>query len=90
MTKLSEEELAAALGRLAGWQQDRNAIRRVYEFADFGEALRFVKRVADLAEAADHHPDILIHYRQVTLTLWSHDVGAVTGRDLDLARKIDG
>ena len=51
--------------------------------------MRFVHRVADLAEAHNHHPDMHIEYKRVTLTLWSHDVGAVTKRDLRLAHAID-
>ena len=90
MAILNDEELAAALGRLPGWQQERNAIRRVYEFTDFREAMKFAARVADLAEAANHHPDLLVRWGRVTVTTWSHDVGGVTKRDLALARAIDG
>lgn len=87
---LNDEEVAAALAQLPGWQQERAAIRKIYEFRDFVEAMKFVHRIADLAEAADHHPDITVRFRQVTLTLWSHDRGGVTRRDLDFARRIDG
>lgn len=89
MAILNDEELAAALARLPGWQQERNAIRRVYEFADFREAMKFAVRVADLAEAANHHPDLLVQWGKVTVTTWSHDVGGVTKRDLALAHAID-
>ena len=87
---LTDEQLAAGLARLPGWQQERNAIRRIYRFADFFEAMKFVHRVADLAERADHHPDLLIQLGQVTLTLATHSAGGLTTRDLDLARTIDG
>jgi 4a-hydroxytetrahydrobiopterin dehydratase len=81
--------LAAALARLPGWTRVGHAIVRTYPFADFRAALAFVNRVGDLAERQSHHPDIEIHYNQVRLTLWSHDVGGVTERDLALATAID-
>jgi len=88
MPLLNDEAIAAALARLPGWQQERTAIRKIYEFPDFAEALKFVHRVADLAAEADHHPVILIEFNRVTLTLSSHDAGGVTRRDLDLATRI--
>jgi len=88
MPLLNDEAIAAALARMPGWQQERNAIRKIYEFHGFLEAMKFVHRVADLAAEADHHPVILIESNRVTLTLWSHDAGGVTQRDLGLASKI--
>jgi 4a-hydroxytetrahydrobiopterin dehydratase len=81
--------LAAAIARLPGWTRVGHAIVRTYSFADFRAALAFVNRVAELAERQNHHPDIEIHYNQVRLTLWSHDAGGVTERDLELAAAID-
>jgi 4a-hydroxytetrahydrobiopterin dehydratase len=72
-----------------GWTADGNALVRTWRFQDFKAAMIFVNGVAALAEKAGHHPDIAIHYNEVTLRLWSHDAGGVTGRDLDLARRID-
>ncbi|MHC4939444.1 MAG: 4a-hydroxytetrahydrobiopterin dehydratase [Planctomycetota bacterium] len=86
---LTEEQIAAALAELPGWQQDANRLRRIREFEDFAGAMRFANRVADLAHAYDHHPEIHIGYRTVTLTLWSHDVGGVTERDLEFARAVE-
>jgi len=88
MSTLSDEELAAALAELPGWQQEGDAIRRVYEFESSRDAMQFVYRVADLAEARNHHPDIDVRYRQVVLRLRSHDVGGVTSRDIGLARTL--
>ena len=65
-------------------------ITKLYKFPDFKEAMGFVNRVADLAEEADHHPDILIRYNKVTLTLSTHSAGGLTEKDSQLARKIDG
>jgi 4a-hydroxytetrahydrobiopterin dehydratase len=81
--------LDAAVARLAGWQRVGRAIEKVYRFGDFREALAFVNRVGELAERQQHHPDIAIHYSEVTLTLWSHDRGGVTMRDVKLAQAID-
>jgi 4a-hydroxytetrahydrobiopterin dehydratase len=86
---VDEAAVAAALARLPGWTRAGRAIERTYRFADFRGALAFVNRVGDLAERQNHHPDIAIHYNEVTLTLWSHDAGGVTERDVRLAGAID-
>lgn len=86
---LRPEEIRERLADLPGWELDGKTIRRRLRFADFPAAIAFVNRVADAAEAADHHPDILIHYREVTLTLWTHTQGGVTRKDLALAATID-
>ena len=86
---MRDEAVAAALARLPGWQQEERSLRKVYEFSDYREACKFVHRVTDLAEEADHHPDLLLSYRRVVVTLTSHDKGEVTRRDLDMAARID-
>jgi len=86
---LDEAALGAALARLTGWRRAGRAIEKAYRFADFRAALAFVNRVGELAERQQHHPDITIHYSEVTLTLWSHDAGGVTARDVKLAEAID-
>jgi len=88
MPLLSADELSARLSRLSGWDRKGNEIHRTFSFADFKESMAFVNRVAELAEAADHHPDIDIRYSKVTLALTSHDAGGLTERDFDLAEKI--
>lgn len=90
MSRLDEPGVAAALRATSGWQRSGQAIRRVYRFAGFREALAFVNRVGALAEAAGHHPDIDIRYNTVTLALTTHDAGGLTTKDFDLARAIDG
>ncbi len=72
-----------------GWENNGAAITRLYKFSDFKEAMTFVNRVAGLAEAADHHPDILIRYNKVQLTLSTHSAGGLTEKDFALARQID-
>ena len=86
---LDDAALAAALARLSGWGRAGRAIEKAWRFADFRTALAFVNRVGELAERQQHHPDIAIHYSEVTLTLWSHDAGGVTTRDVKLAEAID-
>ena len=88
MDPLSESEIAGRLARLPGWERQGQAIRRTFSFADFGAAMAFVNRVADLAEAMDHHPDMDIRYSRVTLTLSTHDAGGLTERDFDLAARV--
>lgn len=68
-----------------GWNEVDGALERTFELPSFPEAIAFVTRVADLAEAEDHHPDIAIHYRSVTLRWWTHTAGGITQRDRELA-----
>ena len=86
---LSPEEISRRLSVLAGWQLKGKTIEKKFRFADFRAAMGFVNRVADLAEVENHHPDILIHYREVTLVLWTHAAGGLTERDFQLAADID-
>jgi 4a-hydroxytetrahydrobiopterin dehydratase len=88
-TVLTEPEIDAALQNLSGWARKADTIERVFQFDDFGQAMVFVNQIADAAEAANHHPDILVSYNKVTLTLVSHDSGGVTQRDVRMAGKIN-
>jgi 4a-hydroxytetrahydrobiopterin dehydratase len=73
------------------WRREHEMLVREWGFADFAAAVAFVNRVAAAAEAADHHPDILIHsWNRVRLTLTTHSSGGLTDRDFALARTIDG
>jgi 4a-hydroxytetrahydrobiopterin dehydratase len=89
MAKLSEDEVAAGLGRLPGWHRDGDTIERTYQLPDFRTALAFVAAVGELAEQMNHHPDIDIRYDRVRLALSTHSEGGLTGKDFELARKID-
>jgi 4a-hydroxytetrahydrobiopterin dehydratase len=89
MTRLSDQEARTRLGALPGWDIDKGRLRKRYTFDSFLAAIDFVNRVAALAEGADHHPDILIEYRHVTLTLTTHDSGGLTEHDFSLAAGID-
>ena len=89
-TPLTDDELAHALARLPDWTRQGATLSRTVDVADFRAAVALVNRVADAAEAANHHPDILVHgYRHVTFTLSTHDAGAITARDVELAAQID-
>ena len=89
MALLSDGEIATALeGR--EWRREGEALVRDWRFSDFAAAISFVERVAELAEAANHHPDILVHgWNKVRLTLSTHSEGGVTAADLALAERLD-
>lgn len=89
MALVSPERLEQSLASLPGWHRQDKTIVQDFNFRDFKEAMKFVNRIADAAEAADHHPDIDIRYNKVRLALWSHDSGGVTERDLKMAAKIN-
>ena len=89
MAKLTTEAVQAALKKLPGWNLKNEAIDKQYTWPSFPDAIKFVNQVADLAEQADHHPDILINYRRVTLTLSTHSEGGITQKDFDLAAQIE-
>lgn len=72
------------------WKNEDNSLKRTFEFKDFKGAIDFVNKVAALAEEHDHHPDILIEYDEVTLTLTTHHAGSiVTEKDKEMAKEID-
>ncbi|MGH7842334.1 MAG: 4a-hydroxytetrahydrobiopterin dehydratase, partial [Candidatus Binataceae bacterium] len=66
-----------------------NAIRKLYRFKEFMHGIRFIDRIAELAEAADHHPDISVNYTRVTFTCSTHEQGGVTEKDFALATSIE-
>jgi 4a-hydroxytetrahydrobiopterin dehydratase len=88
MALLSETEIEEHLSRVPGWERRGAQLTRTWTFADFKAAMAFVNRVAVLADAADHHPDIDIRYSRVTLVLSTHDAGGLTARDFALAETI--
>jgi 4a-hydroxytetrahydrobiopterin dehydratase len=87
--RLSEDEISSELDGLT-WNREGNAIVLDRKFKDFAEAMAFANRVAEAAEAADHHPDILVHgWNGVRLKLYTHTVDGLTAADFALARTID-
>jgi 4a-hydroxytetrahydrobiopterin dehydratase len=71
------------------WHEVNGALERTYELGSFDEAIAFVNRIAALAEAENHHPDIAIAYRKVTLRWSTHSAAAITERDQQLAVRSD-
>ena len=86
--KLTDHELRDLLHELPEWAIEEGTLVRFWTFANFVEAMAFVNRVAQLAEQANHHPDIDIRYNRVKLALVSHDAGGITARDARMAREL--
>lgn len=89
MALLSDAEITRALQGLDGWQREGDVIARTVRFPDFMAGIQFINRVAEMAEAADHHPDIDVRYRNVKFALSTHDQGGLTEKDTDLAGQIN-
>jgi 4a-hydroxytetrahydrobiopterin dehydratase len=87
--RLDDEQISAGLVGLPGWERHGDEIVKTFELATFPAAIAFVTRVADRAEAADHHPDLDIRYRKVRVALSTHDAGGLTDLDFDLAGEIE-
>lgn len=87
--RMESEAIEAALKMVPEWSLAGEAIQRTYQFADFKASMRFVNSVAEAAEATQHHPDFLIRYSRVTLTLATHDANGITPKDFALAAKSD-
>jgi len=87
---LDDRAVQEALERLPGWRREGQAIVRDLELPSFALAIAFVNAVAGAAEAADHHPDILVHgWNKVRLTLSTHSAGGLTAADVALAATLD-
>ncbi|MFD6857411.1 4a-hydroxytetrahydrobiopterin dehydratase [Rhodococcus sp. NPDC060086] len=86
---LTDGEIDAALSDLPHWHRAGDALVRTIESPTFPDAITLVGRVADVAEEANHHPDIDIRWRKVTYSLSTHSAGGITAADPDLARRID-
>ncbi|AKQ63160.1 Pterin-4-alpha-carbinolamine dehydratase [Myxococcus hansupus] len=89
LTVLAPEALQSFLSQHPEWKHEGGMIRRTYEAPSFLAGIAFVEKVAQAAEKADHHPDIDIRWRKVTLALVTHDAGGLTARDTGLATEAD-
>ena len=89
VSALSKAEIHERLKKMPGWSNPGKAIQKKFMFGSFVLAMGFVNKVAEAAEAAQHHPDITINYSVVTISLSTHSEGGVTGRDFDLAQQTD-
>ena len=91
MARLEQQEIDTALaGDLKQWTQDGDSLVRTVEAPSFLEGIDVVRRVAEVAEEANHHPDIDIRWRTLTFRLSTHSEGGITAKDLELAAQIDG
>ncbi|MEM0982825.1 MAG: 4a-hydroxytetrahydrobiopterin dehydratase [Planctomycetota bacterium] len=88
--KLSDEQISTAIASVPDWDTLNGEIQRTYQFDDFNASIAFVNKLAEYAEDVQHHPDILIRYNKVTLTVSTHDAGGITQLDFDLASAADG
>lgn len=86
---LSAVDIAAALNELTGWHAEDGQLKKRFTFSNFAESLAFVNRVGELAEAADHHPDITFGWGYAEFAITTHDRGGITDVDLALAAKIE-
>jgi 4a-hydroxytetrahydrobiopterin dehydratase len=87
--RLTPEEVESKLHELPAWSGDVSGLRRTVQAESFPAGIELVRRVAEVAEELDHHPDIDIRWRDVTFALATHSVGGVTELDFGLARRID-
>lgn len=85
---LSDTEIQEGVKQLKGWTLDGKKLRLTRTFKDFVEAIAFVNKLVEPAQAAGHHPDLEISYNKVTITLTTHDAGGLTAKDTDLAQVI--
>lgn len=90
MAKLTDKELLKAFEEgLPGWEGDLKAIHKRYMTKDFAEGMKFLNAVAELAAKMDHHPDVLLTFNRVIITVRTHSEGGVTMKDVELAKAID-
>jgi 4a-hydroxytetrahydrobiopterin dehydratase len=89
MEKLTNDEIQSRMKDIPGWRLENDMIVKDWSFKDFAEAMEFIDKIADLAEAHDHHPEIFNVYNKLTLRFSTHDAGGITERDFKIAREID-
>ena len=87
--QLEADDLATALKKCPEWEHEKSFIVRSVEFEEFMEAIDFVNDVAEIAEEAQHYPNMTIRHTNVTLKLMTHDAGGVTGLDIEFAQRVD-
>ncbi len=89
MEKLDQQQIQDNMAAFPEWSLNGDTLQRTFGFEDFLGAMDFVKRVAELAEDQQHHPDIMIRYSKVTLSLSTHDAGGLTAKDFEFAQCVD-
>jgi len=90
MAQLNPEQITEKLKSLPAWERRGEMIAKQYTFKEFMDGIRFINRIAEIAEQMDHHPnDIIVNYRRITFTLTTHDQGGITEKDFKLADAIE-
>jgi 4a-hydroxytetrahydrobiopterin dehydratase len=89
MPRLTDSQIVERLGALPAWSRDGNRLRREIAFPTFPDAVAFIVRLGFAAEAADHHPDLEVHWRRVTVFYWTHSEGGITEKDVAGAATAD-
>ena len=87
--RLSDIAVQRGLGSLPGWGRKGDVLSKTFQFETFPDGIAFVTRVAEAAEAAQHHPDIDLRYTKITCMLTTHDAGGITQKDLNMANEIE-
>ena len=88
---LTADQYEPYLNQLAGWGvDDENKLTKSFEFKNFVQAVEFVNRITDVAEAQDHHPDLYVRWGEVRVYLWTHSIDGLHDSDFIMAAKIDG
>ncbi len=90
MDALTDEQIQEALGGLPGWEYDGEAVTKTFEWESFRDAIDFVNDIADLAEEANHHPDLEIYFDEVVVSFRTHSAEAVTDADVRMAGEVEG
>lgn len=85
---LTWDEIEARLTDVPGWRIDESRLAKTFEFATYLDGVAFVDRIAGIAEEMDHHPDLLLTYRKVAVSVNTHDVGGISPLDFELARRV--
>ena len=85
---LTDKEIQEQANRLEDWTVEGKKLQRTFKFKDFVEAIAFINKIVEPAEAAAHHPDLEISYNKVNVTLTTHDASGLTSKDFDLAQAI--
>jgi 4a-hydroxytetrahydrobiopterin dehydratase len=89
VARLTDQGIAEALAGLPGWERHGETLQKTFVFPSFPDGVAFLVRLAFEAEAADHHPDVSIRYRQLTLSYWTHVEGGITAKDVEGAGVAD-
>lgn len=87
--KLTSEQVKNYLSQVNGWESRDEKIHKTFKFKNFLEAMKFINRMAEIAEGEGHHPDFTVHYNVVDVTIWTHAIGGLSENDFILAAKID-